>query len=56
MEHDPRLIILIIIPVTSCLMLLGYLRYCQKQIDKEIKQIKKEKMKNDFINHHEKNK
>ena len=45
MEHDPRLIILVIIPVVSCLILLGYLRHCQKQIDKEIKRIRYERIK-----------
>ena len=45
MEHDPRLIILVIIPVVSCLILLGYLRHCQKQIDKEIKQVRDERIK-----------
>ena len=45
MEHDPRLVILVIIPVISCLMLLGYLRHCQKEIDKEIKQVRDERLK-----------
>ena len=35
----------IIIPVLCCLMLLGYLRHHQKQIDKEIKQVRDERLK-----------
>ena len=50
MEHDPRLVILLIIPVVCCLMLLGYLRHHQKQIDKEIKQVKDERSKGNFWN------
>ena len=45
MEHDHRLIIFVIIPVVCCLILLGYLRHCQKEIDKEIKQIRNERIK-----------
>jgi len=45
MEHDPRLIILVLIPVGCCLALLGYLRRCQKQLDKEVQKIRDEKNK-----------
>ena len=45
MEHDPRLVIVLIMPVVCCLMLLGYLRHHQKQIDKEIKQVRDERLK-----------
>ena len=45
MEHDHRLIIFVIIPVVCWLMLLGYLRHHQKQIDKEIKQVRDERLK-----------
>ena len=45
MEHDPRLIILILLPVGCCLALLGYLSLCQKQLDKEIDQVRDETLK-----------